>query len=413
MRRASLIQLSWRVAGGAFALGAAAFTSLGLGLSTQGVVASSLAVLIALSVVTGAGLSPAVAYHVALRPTAGRAIVSRAVLIGVGLASGAGALLVFLTSLALPALPISWWPVAIALPLCLAGQLGLGAAQGLGLRREYNIAYVAQPLTQFAVAVIAVVVGASSSDMPMWSSVLIVVPYAIQAIAVLPVWRSLASADASHGTRELIEYTRGIYPNAVLHFLSYRLDLLIVAALLGATAAGLYSLALNAVDAVARLGQSFATVLFPEFVRSAAAALIARRVALGTGVASMTVLGFVALALGLAAGASDELRRLSALVGFLAVAGGAVNAWTILASFLAARKRLSDALRVNVVLVVTSVVLYLALIPTLGLNGGAIGTSVGLLVAAILGYRAVVVTAPSRPVAIDESLTRFKNPLGK
>jgi O-antigen/teichoic acid export membrane protein len=44
---------------------------------------------------------------------------------------------------------------------------------------------------------------------------------------------------------------------------------------------------------------------------------------------------------------------------------------------------------VNLVLLVTSLLLYVTLIPTLGLQGAAAGTSAGLLLAALLGYHEV------------------------
>jgi hypothetical protein len=67
---------------------------------------------------------------------------------------------------------------------------------------------------------------------------------------------------------------------------------------------------------------------------------------------------------------------------------------------------------VNLVLLVASVVCYGTLIPVIGVYGGAVGTSVGLSLAALLGYREVGRAAPSER-APDPAATLFRNPLGK
>ena len=63
------------------------------------------------------------------------------------------------------------------------------------------------------------------------------------------------------------------------------------------------------------------------------------------------------------------------------------------------RSRLAGILRVNVALLAVSVVIYASLIPLVGVYGGAIGTSVGLALATLLGYREVGEAAVTEKVA--------------
>jgi O-antigen/teichoic acid export membrane protein len=212
----------------------------------------------------------------------------------------------------------------------------------------------------------------------------------------------------------LISYTARMYPSAIAHFLSFRLDLILVGALLGATPAGLYSLALNGVDAVARIGQTAATVLFRRFSEpdTVKASAVARRASLISALLS----GAAGLALAIAVAAlgqtrGPEVQQLGFLLLILSVAGAAISAWTVLASYLAATNRLGATARVNLALLVLSVLIYLSLIPAIGVYGGAIGTSAGLVVAAFLGYWEVA--RASRPGSVSPRATLLRNPFGK
>jgi O-antigen/teichoic acid export membrane protein len=164
------------------------------------------------------------------------------------------------------------------------------------------------------------------------------------------------------------------------------------------------------VDAVARIGQTAATVLFRQFSESGRAQGIglARRGAIVAGSLSFVVGGALALLVALFAPRGVEIAVLARLLALLVLGGGAVSAWTVLASYLAANNKLAATARVNGVLLLTSLVLYLSLIPMLGVYGGAIGTSVGLAVAAVLGYLEVGAVDAERSRA-----TFLRNPFGK
>jgi O-antigen/teichoic acid export membrane protein len=214
----------------------------------------------------------------------------------------------------------------------------------------------------------------------------------VQAATVAWLWRALPAGGAPAPLRPLLEYTARIYPSTVAHFLSYRLDLIVVSSLLGATAAGLYSLALNSVDAVARIGQTVATLLFPRFASEDAPpahsiALARRAAGLAGAVSFGASVAVAAVVLYVGADRGADVRTIAVLLAVLAIGGGGVSAWGVLASFLAARNRLAAIARVNVAVLVVSVIVYLGLIPSVGVYGGAIGTSIGLGLATILGYR--------------------------
>src|SRR5207249_4667497 len=68
LRRTAFSQLSWRVVAGLLTVGSAVLVSFGVGLATQGVLATTSSLVPALSVLTGAGFTHAVAFTVARRP---------------------------------------------------------------------------------------------------------------------------------------------------------------------------------------------------------------------------------------------------------------------------------------------------------------------------------------------------------
>jgi O-antigen/teichoic acid export membrane protein len=413
----AVTQLTWRLVAGGLAVASAVIISTQLGLATQGVVATSVSILAGLSVATGAGFSHAVAFAVARQPSTAKYLVDRALAITTASGLVVGVIVAAAGSQTF-SVPVLWWHVAVALPFFQVGQLGLGLQQGMGSTRGYLATYVAPSVCSFAIAVAAATVHTVSQDPSAWSGALVVLPFVVQACTVATPWRKLPPSGHQEDLRPLFSYTTRIYPSTLAHYLSYRLDLVIVSWLLGAAAAGIYSLALNAVDAVARIGQTGATLLFPRFAAQdahAAGLRLARRTALVTGTLSLAVVSAMsALALLVAPRLGQAVQTVGLLLLLLAIAGGAVSAWTVLASYFAARGRLAATARINVVLLVLSVVLYFWLIPVIGLFGGAIGTSCGLLVAALLGYwEAGRNGAGRRGAAEEREDTRFKYPLGK
>jgi O-antigen/teichoic acid export membrane protein len=413
----AVTQLTWRLVAGGLAVASAVIVSARLGLATQGVVATSISVLAGLSVATGAGFSHAVAFAVARQPSAAKYLVDRALALTTASGLAVGVIVAALASLTL-SVPVLWWHVAVALPFFQVGQLGLGLQQGMGSTRGYLATYVAPSVCSFAIAVVAATVDAPSPDPSAWSGALVLLPFVVQACTVALPWRNLPRGGHHEGLlRSLLSYTTGIYPSTLAHYLSYRLDLIVVSWLLGAAAAGLYSLALNGVDAVARIGQTGATLLFPRFAADDATAAdfrLARRTALVTGTLSLAaVVVMAALALAAAPRLGQTVHTLGVLLLLLAIGGGAVSAWTVLASYFAARGRLAATARINAALLVVSVLLYFGLIPVIGLFGGAIGTTTGLLVAALLGYWEAGRDDGATRALREREDTRFKYPLGK
>ncbi|MGH3119185.1 MAG: lipopolysaccharide biosynthesis protein [Gaiellales bacterium] len=367
----------------------------------------------AISVLTGSGFTHAVAFAVARRSVGTDTDLRSAIVTSTGASLVVGVLVALIGSNVLPTMPVLWWGVAAALPFFQLGQFGLGLQQGLGSSRGYVTALVAAPAAAFVVALTAALIGARSDGATLWAWPLLVLPPVVQALTVAWQWRRLPHGGPNP-LRMLISYTARIYPSTVAHFLSFRLDLILVSGLLGATPAGIYSLALNGVDAVARIGQTAATVLFRRFsdADTARASSVARRAALVT--ALLSGLAGVVLAVAVVIAGSTrgpEIQQLGWLLLILSVAGGAISAWTVLASYLAATERLGASARVNFALLALSVVLYVSLIPAIGVYGGAIGTSVGLLVAALLGYWEVL--RASRPGFVSPTATLLRKPFGK
>lgn len=416
MKSLAVAQFTWRIVAGGLAVAAAVIVAARLGLATQGVVATSVSVLAGLSVAAGGGFSHAVAFAVARQPSAAKYLVDRALPLTTAIGLAVGVTVAVLASLTL-SLPVLWWHVALALPFFQVGQLGLGLQQGRGSTRGYLVTYVAPSFCSFAVAVTAAMFESPSADPSGWSGVLVLLPFVVQAGTVALPWRDLARGGNNEGLLgALFSYTARIYPSTLAHYLSYRLDLIIVSWLLGAAPAGLYSLALNGVDAVARIGQTGATLLFPRFAlqnASSASLKLARRTALVTGMLSAAgVVAMSALALASAPRLGASVNTLGVLLLLLAVAGGAVSSWTVLASYFAARGRLGAIARINAALLAVSLLLYFGLIPVVGLFGGAIGTSCGLVVAAVLGYWEAGRSEADRG-SRERDETRLRYPVGK
>jgi O-antigen/teichoic acid export membrane protein len=404
------LQLSWRVVAGAFAILTSLLVAVQLGLDTQGVVATSTSLVAGLSVLIGSGFTHVAAFSVARRRESAGRIADLAGLLAIGSGIVTGVAVSVLGPRLAPTLPVLWGHIGFALPFVQVGQLGLGVQQGLGSSRGYIAVYTAQPLVAFCLAVAASLLPGLLGSPIEWAGPIVVLPFLVQAAISAAASVRLPRRPEPEPLRPLLSYTGRIYPSAVAHYLSYRLDLLLVSGLLGATSAGVYSLALNAVDAVARIGQTVATVLFRQFSESARAhgISLARRGSIVAGGLSFLVGGCLALVVSLFASRGVEVAVLAGLLALLVLGGGAVSAWTVLASYLAANNKLAATLRVNAVLLATSLALYLSLIPTLGVYGGAIGTSVGLAVAAILGYLEVGAVGAERSGA-----TFLRNPFGK
>jgi O-antigen/teichoic acid export membrane protein len=309
-----------------------------------------------------------------------------------------------------PSLPVLWWVAAASLPLFQLGELGLGIAQGIGQNRWYLATYVSQPLALFALSLsAAALVESKISPSPIaWAEWLVVVPVAVRGgVALIAATRLPGARYTDLEVAPVLSYTARFYPTTLAHFLSYRLDLMLVGALLGPVSAGTYSLAMNGLDAVARIGQSAATVLYPRFAsqgeRQGATAL-ARQVALSTGAVAATLqLILAAVLFWLAAEGSEVIHTIAVLSAILVIGGGSLCAWTVLASFLAAQGDLGTTARISAALLGISVILYLTLIPSIGVYGGALGTSAGLAVAAVLSYRAAL---PSSESTADERRLR-------
>jgi O-antigen/teichoic acid export membrane protein len=296
---------------------------------------------------------------------------------------------------------VLWWPVAFALPFAQLGQLGLGLQQGLGSSRSYVTIYVAQPLVAFATAAVAAMLSTRAEQPSGWATPIVVAPFIVQGTISALGWMRMPRHGQPESVGALVSYSARIYPSAVAHYLSYRLDLILVSGLLGAAAAGLYSLALNGVDAVARIGQTAATVFFRRFSQATASqgVRLARRGATAAGGLSLVVGLVLAVVVILFGSRGEEVRVLGQLLLILCLGGAGISAWTVLATYLAATNQLAAAARVNVFLLITSVAIYVTLIPVIGVYGGAIGTSVGLALAAVLGYREVSRFGGLKPMA--------------
>src|SRR5438093_4574027 len=122
MKSAAARQLTWRLIAGGLALASAVVLSATVGLATQGVVATSAGVLGALSVLTGAGFSHAVAWAAARGQVQSRDALTPAISISTLVSALLGLVVGWFGSVAFPSTPVLWWWVALALPFFQLGQ---------------------------------------------------------------------------------------------------------------------------------------------------------------------------------------------------------------------------------------------------------------------------------------------------
>lgn len=194
------------------------------------------------------------------------------------------------------------------------------------------------------------------------------------------------------GWRRLAAETVPLAALQVLGIVNYRLDIVVLGALRGAEAAGIYGIAYRFVDAALPLAAFFAAALFPLLARDTAGSAIRAQRALTTVVLAVpfVVAPLVLLAPVLVqivgggdyAPAALPLRILALSLPFSAVA-------MLLVSLVVARRRERAVLPLVVLSILLNLTLNLALVPAFGVAGSATATLVSEAVGCALLFRLV------------------------
>ena len=181
-----------------------------------------------------------------------------------------------------------------------------------------------------------------------------------------------------------------VYCASVMTFLNYRIDQVIIAALLPPEQLGFYVIAVDLAERLWILTGAVATALGPHLTNSsrrdpALAAVISRHVMLWTGIASLFVFVLADVVVRILyssafAPAAVALRWL--LPGILILATGKV-----LIAELAAREKMSFTVWLGGAAVLVNIIANLALIPRMGIAGAALASSISYALVSIIVIR--------------------------
>jgi O-antigen/teichoic acid export membrane protein len=240
-----------------------------LGPSGQGLFAVAYSLTLMLAQLGGLGLTTANPYFAAREPQRSRSIVSNSLWFAVGL----GVLLIaaglVLRAVAPDALQgLGWEPLVVTL-VGVPGALAALFLQSILLGEGRMVAYNGVEAVQAALTLAALLVGFAAFDLGLTGAlaVLTISRYAAVAAYLALLAPPSVPLDAALA-RRMLGYGLRAYVAIVVSFLVIRLDLLLVNGYLGATEAGLYSVAATIADGMFVLPMVVALNLFPRVARS-------------------------------------------------------------------------------------------------------------------------------------------------
>ena len=262
----------------------------------------------------------------------------------------------------------------------------LAAACALGEGRERAYAWLSiAPYAAFVVAIVALeAAGELSSGSAL--AALAITSVGVAAISV-PAVAGWARAAPRRALRAFETYRMAVHlwPGHLAQLGNYRLDQLLIAALLPRADLGLYSLAVASSEAAALPGQAAANLIFPRASTTAEIRRATVRAAAVTGgIVLLAVVPYFVLVEVLLPDYDDSLLPFVVLVPGAA----AVAVSKVLAAFVAARGGAAATSRIAITVLAVTIVADLALIPPFELVGAAVASSVAYFCSAALMYRA-------------------------
>jgi O-antigen/teichoic acid export membrane protein len=239
-----------------------------LGPSGQGLFAVAYSLTLMLAQLGGLGLTTANPYFTAREPQRSRSIVSNSL----WLAAGLGVLLIaaglVFRAVAPDALGgLGWEPLVVTL-VGVPGALTALFLQSILLGEGRMVAYNGVEAVQAALTLVALLVGFAAFDLGLTGALAVLTISRYAAVAAYLALLAPPSAVDAALARRMLAYGLRAYVAIVVSFLVIRLDLLLVNGYLGATEAGLYSVAATIADGMFVLPMVVALNLFPRVARS-------------------------------------------------------------------------------------------------------------------------------------------------
>jgi O-antigen/teichoic acid export membrane protein len=241
-----------------------------LGPSGQGLFAVAYSLTLMLAQLGGLGLTTANPYFTAREPGRRQNIVSNSL----WLAATLGALLIaaglVLRAVAPDALQgLGWEPLVVTL-IGVPGALAALFLQSILLGEGRMVAYNGVEAVQAALTLVALLLGFAVFDLGLTGVLAVLTISRYAAVAAYLALLAPPSVPDAALARRMLAYGLRAYVAIVVSFLVIRLDLLLVNGYLGATEAGLYSVAATIADGMFVLPMVVALNLFPRVARSGA-----------------------------------------------------------------------------------------------------------------------------------------------
>lgn len=355
-----------------------------LGPNGQGELALGVAVATIGSLVAALGLDVAIARE-AVEAAKHRAILSTGVrqVVGAGVVAGIAVLVVARTSVPSGAVVIG----LCAIPAAVASRLVLAWALALRLTSVVVACLLVGPALNAGMVLALAALGALSATTAL-VAFLGATYLGLLGAAGRSFRRSLHRADGpSRNRRELYSLGFKALPGLAAQAANSRFDQLIIPVFLPVSELGYYSLAVAGAEAAALPGQAAGSVMLPESRRWSTIDLrkITRMLA-GVSVAVLLIAGtFPLFVLALLPNYRNSLTPFAVLVP----AAVAFSASRVLSAVVAGRASPWPASRTSIAAALLIVALDLVLIPTMGVVGAALATSVGYCVATLMLARIV------------------------
>jgi O-antigen/teichoic acid export membrane protein len=282
---------------------------------------------------------------------------------------------------------IPYWMALIAVPVLVQFRLVEGVLRGQGRFMTVNLMELSYPIVNVGgLLVVEAMVGLTvGRAITVWT-LAILPPLAIGYLFLGPAaWPRKPAFDA-HLPRVLVFGVQGQAGN-LIQLLNYRLDSFLIVVFVNAAGVGHYAVAVALSEGLWFIANSVAVVLIPRLTSSDAHSAASTAAVVTRNTIAVTFAAAIAIAVGsplipLVFGTDFEASIVPFLVllsGTVALAGG-----KILSAYVFSRGRPMINTWIAAAALATTLVLDLALIPTLGVTGAALASTVAYLLSLAL-----------------------------
>lgn len=342
------------------------------------------------------GITPASVYYINTGQASLRDAWNASVKIFIALSIIGGSIglivILFFSESLFPSIPKSALFLGLCIfPLSLFHAFISGIFQAVQDFKGYNLTLFSQALTALALAGILAGLNIQNVELFLGSFMLsVVIASTLGAIVLYRRHLKHAQPPTQSIKRKLLNYGYKAHLGSLVSFFNSRLDLLIVNALIGASSAGVYAIAVQIGEKVWLISKAASTVLLPrlselakdEAKRKALTPMMSRWMLLVSILTSLVLLGIGQLLIVLIFGVEyrDAFIPLALLLPGIVLGSSS----RVLAIDTSSRGRPEINFYVSIVTIVINVIANFILIPLYGLAGASIATSLSYFITFIL-----------------------------